>query len=82
MSDLTLSSMLSSGNSYKVRLMLALEGRDWLCGAAPRLADIALYAYTHRAGSRGGFDMGRFPHLTAWCTRVTGLPGYVGLTDG
>jgi glutathione S-transferase len=60
----------------------SLGGGGWLCGPSPTLADIALYAYSHTAGSRGGFDMGRFPHLTAWCTRMAALPGYVGLMDG
>lgn len=56
-----------------------LTGRDWLVGGAVSLADICLYAYTHTAGSRGGFEMGRFPALQAWLARVAGLDGYVGL---
>ena len=54
---------------------------DWLTGDNPTIADIALYAYTHTAGSRGGFEMGRFPSVTNWCTRFTDMPGYIGLED-
>ena len=39
------------------------------------VADIALYAYTHVAGE-GGFDLARFPSITAWLERVEAQPGY------
>ena len=39
------------------------------------LADIALYAYTHVA-DEGGFDLARFPAITAWLERVQAQPGY------
>jgi len=77
-----MAALLEEGHAILGLMEAALDGRDWLCGTSPTLADIALYAYTHTAGSRGGFDMGRFARLTEWCTRVAGLPGYVGLTDG
>ncbi|MGF1632036.1 MAG: glutathione S-transferase family protein [Kiloniellaceae bacterium] len=54
----------------------ALEGQDWLLGAAPSIADVSLYAYTHVA-DQGGFDLARFPALQAWIGRFPGLPGYV-----
>lgn len=57
----------------------ALAHSPWFAGDAPTLADIALYGYTHTAGSRGGFDMARFPRLAAWCARIAALPGYRGL---
>ena len=44
------------------------------------IADIALYAYTHVA-HEGGFDMGRFPSVTAWLDRVASQPGHVRITD-
>jgi len=53
-----------------------LAGQDWLLGAAPSVADISLYAYTHVA-DQGGFDLGRFPALRAWIGRFPALPGYV-----
>ncbi len=44
---------------------------------AASLADICLYAYTHSAGVRGGFDMTRFPAVRGWLARVAALPGHV-----
>jgi glutathione S-transferase len=55
-----------------------LAGRGFLVGDGLTLADIALYAYTHVAGE-GGFDLVRYPHLTAWLDRVAATPGYVPL---
>ena len=56
-----------------------LATRQWLVGDAVSLADICLYAYTHTAESRGGYDMARFPAINAWLARVAAMPGYVGL---
>ena len=46
-----------------------LNGREWFVGTAYSIADIALYAYTHVAGE-GGFDLARYPRVTAWIARV------------
>src|SRR5512138_285373 len=46
----------------------ALAGQDWLLGAAPSIADVSLYAYTHVA-DQGGFDLQRFPAVRAWIER-------------
>ncbi len=56
-----------------------LAGHDWLVGDAVSLADICLYGYTHTAGSRGGFEMGRFAGIGRWLARIAALPGYKGL---
>lgn len=73
--------LLDAGHAILGRMEAHLDDRDWLVGKAPSLADISLYAYTHSAGTKGGFDMARFPHVTAWCERIAALPGYVGLMD-
>lgn len=44
------------------------------------IADIALYAYTHVA-HEGGFDLGRYPAITAWLGRVASQPGHISITD-
>lgn len=44
------------------------------------IADIALYAYTHVA-EEGGINLGGYPNLRAWLTRVQQQPHYVGM-DG
>jgi glutathione S-transferase len=38
------------------------------------IADIALFAYTHRA-DEGGFDLARYPSLQAWLARCRAVPG-------
>jgi glutathione S-transferase len=57
-----------------------LAANAWFVGAAPTLADIALYAYTHVAAG-GGFDLSFYPAVTAWLDRIAALPGYVAM-DG
>ena len=47
-------------------------------GAAPTLADIALFAYTHVAGE-GGFALRDYPHVQAWIARVEALPRFVAM---
>ncbi|MDX1650303.1 MAG: glutathione S-transferase family protein [Myxococcota bacterium] len=56
-----------------------LEGRAWLVGEAPTLADLALYAYTHVA-EEGGLALGRFPAVGAWLARFTARPRHVPIT--
>jgi len=53
-----------------------LEGKAFLVADRYSVADIALYAYTHVA-NEGGFDLGRYPAIRAWCERVAAQPGHV-----
>ncbi len=53
-----------------------LAAHDFFCGAAPTLADIALFPYTHVA-EEGGFGLGDYPHILAWISRMQALPGFV-----
>ena len=55
-----------------------LATRDFFVGGSYSIADIALYAYTHVA-DQGGFDLARFPAVTAWLGRVRAQPGHVPL---
>lgn len=73
--------LLDAGHAILGRMEDHLAPRDWFVGEQPSVADISLYAYTHSAGTKGGFDMQRFPSINAWCARVAALPGYVGLMD-
>ncbi|HET8607712.1 MAG TPA: glutathione S-transferase family protein [Gaiellaceae bacterium] len=53
-----------------------LDGRAFLVGDSPTLADIALYAYTHVA-DEGGFSLDEYPAVRAWLERVAAEPGHV-----
>jgi glutathione S-transferase len=53
-----------------------LGTQPFFVGGRLSLADIALYAYTHVAED-GGFELGRYPALSAWLGRVAAEPGYV-----
>jgi glutathione S-transferase len=57
-----------------------LSTREFFVASRYSIADIALYAYTHVA-HEGGFDLGRFPSVTAWLGRVASEPGHVRITD-
>jgi glutathione S-transferase len=53
-----------------------LDGRAYLVGAAPTIADVALYSYIARA-PEGNVDLGGYPRVQAWLGRVEDLPGFV-----
>ncbi len=76
-----LAELLDAGHERLQQMEDHLATRDWIVGDAPTIADLALYAYTHTAGTLGGFDMVRFPAITRWLARVTALSGYVSLSD-
>ena len=56
-----------------------LANRRFFVGDSLTLADVVLYAYTHVA-DEGGFELGAYPAITAWCARVAAEPGYVTLS--
>ncbi|MHA1151997.1 MAG: glutathione S-transferase family protein [Alphaproteobacteria bacterium] len=53
-----------------------LAQSDWLVGAAPSIADYALYPYT-RTGNESGLDLAEWSAVTAWLARVEGLPKFL-----
>jgi glutathione S-transferase len=62
------------------RALDVLEGRlrehPWLVDDRFTLADLALYAYVHRA-EEGGFDLGPYAALRAWFSRIEERPAYL-----
>lgn len=56
-----------------------LAKHEFFVNAGYGVADIALYAYTHDAAA-GGFDLARFPAVSAWLRRVEAQPGFVAQT--
>jgi len=53
-----------------------LAGSAFLVGAAPTIADVALYSYTAHA-PEGGVPLDAYPNIRAWLARVEALPGFV-----
>jgi glutathione S-transferase len=64
------------------RALDVLEGRlgehPYLVEDRFTLADIALYAYVHRA-EEGGFDLGPYPALRAWFSRIEARLAYLSI---
>jgi glutathione S-transferase len=53
-----------------------LGGREFLVGDHSTVADIALYAYT-RVAHEAGIDMGAYPAIGPWLSRVEATDGFV-----
>jgi glutathione S-transferase len=52
-----------------------LARHAWLVGGKPTIADIDVYGVIYHAAA-GGFDLARFPKISAWKGRIESLPGY------
>lgn len=52
-----------------------LEGRDWMAGNAPSLADTACCGYLYYP-EPFGFERDRFHAISAWLDRIAALPGW------
>ena len=66
----------AQSHQFFARVEQHLQQRDWLVGAAPTIADVALYSYTARA-PEGGIPLDDYPRLRAWLARVEVLPGFI-----
>lgn len=58
------------------RLESQLDGRDWLVGDGPTIADVAIYSYVARA-PEGNVDLTGYPNVNAFLRRAEALPGFV-----
>jgi glutathione S-transferase len=58
-----------------------LTQHDFFVGNSYTIADIALYAYTHRA-QEGDHDLSPYPRLRAWLDRVAAQPGHIKMLPG
>ena len=70
--------LLERGQSALAVMEQHLATRRFFVNDTYSIADIALFAYTHVA-HEGGFDVARFPHISAWLKRVEAQPGFVSL---
>ncbi|SHH09678.1 glutathione S-transferase family protein [Cognatishimia maritima] len=57
------------------KLEKGLEGRDWLVGDRPTIADVATYSYTAHA-PEGNISLDPYPNVRAWIARFEALPGF------
>jgi len=53
-----------------------LDGRDWLVGDQPTLADVANYTYIAHA-PEGNVALDDYPHVQAWLQRIENLAGFI-----
>lgn len=58
------------------RLEAHLAGRDWVAGAHPTIADVALYSYLARA-PEGNVDLSGYRRVDAYLRRIEALPGFL-----
>ena len=57
-----------------------LTDHDWLVDERYTVADIGMFGYVSMA-PQGGYDMERFPSISAWLARVKAQPGWVPLVE-
>ncbi len=57
------------------RLEAHLDGRDWLVGDRPTIADVAIYSYTAHA-PEGSVSLEPYPHIRGLLRRIESLPGF------
>lgn len=77
-----LADLLESGHRVLGVMEAQLAKTPFIAGDTFTLADIALYAYTHSAQTKGGFEMERFPRINQWLGRCKEDPGHVPLEWG
>jgi glutathione S-transferase len=68
------------GNKALAVLDAELAAHPFLVGETYSAADICLYGYTHCA-EEGGFDLSKFPAVTAWIARVRAQPRHITIDD-
>ena len=66
------------GNRALGVMDLHLRNEPFFAAGRYTIADIALFAYTHRA-AEGGFDLENYPAITAWLGRVCAQPRFVAM---
>jgi glutathione S-transferase len=60
--------------AYKV-LNDHLDGRDWIVGDGPTIADLSCCGYLYYPEPYG-FSRDDWPHIDAWLNRIAALPGW------
>jgi glutathione S-transferase len=71
-----MAALLEGGNKALAVMEDRLSRAPFFAGETISVADLALYAYTHDA-TIAGFDLARFPFVSAWLARVAEDEGHV-----
>jgi glutathione S-transferase len=69
-------STISASHSILTLIDAHLNGKSWLVGDKPTIADIANYAYIAHA-PEGNVSLDNYPHINAWLARIEALAGFV-----
>jgi glutathione S-transferase len=72
--DPRLPDLLRRGNAALAVMERHLSAHPFFAGARVSIADLALFAYTHKA-HEGGFDLAPYPAVRAWLDRCLATPG-------
>ncbi|MEK9971432.1 MAG: glutathione S-transferase family protein [Ferrovibrio sp.] len=72
---------LEKGRAALTVMEQHLSKADFFVGNRYSIADIALYAYTHRA-AEADHDLTPYPALRAWLDRVATQPGHIKMLPG
>ena len=75
-SEKRMAALLDGGNKALAVMEQRLARAPFFAGEGLCIADIALYAYTHDAEA-DGFELARFPFVSAWLARVAADEGHV-----
>lgn len=70
--------LLSKGYKALTLMEDQLQNQDFMVGNTYTIADIALFAYTHKA-KMGNFDLTRFPAILRWIKRIENRPGFIAM---
>ena len=73
-----LARLLERGNQALAVMERHLENEPFFAAGRYTIADIALYAYTHRA-AEGGFNLAAYPATSSWLERVKSQPLHVSM---
>lgn len=68
--------LIQEAHKLLKQLQNYLSDNQWLVGATPTIADLALYSYIKLA-PEGGVSLVDYPVVEAWLKRVESLPGFV-----
>lgn len=68
--------VLTRAHNILKQIDATLTSQDFIAGAKPTVADVALYSYISSA-PEGNVDLSAYAHVGAWLKRIEALPGFV-----